>query len=1089
MYREKRFKQLHFLLIVRILGVSAMSIGREVKFQVELWSLLRNICLRGPIGGIELEVTMEEPVIDARRPDIVVSKKPEHIPILIIETKKKGKKYAGFKFTPYDPSVVAQAFSYAALAKGAFNLPLTPLFATANPDVVMLLGPVEDPWQFLNRKAVQDVDYENALSPGAYTKLIAKYYIFDESNPLREELAFQILDTAVKLWRKEVEVSTIRKEIGLWFIDNLRYFVEYMNNYYVREPLRLRLSRDQQFYSELDSYARRLGHRDGLVDIVGQDLSKIDDLSRMMVYVLMNKIIFYKVLENYYKLPQLKPFAESVTSSVEYLNKLNTFFENAVSVSGDFEQIFYTGLYDKIVLADDIHALIQIDELIKILSGVDIQEFSDIIGHVYENLIPAEERHRLGQFYTPRPIAELITKWCIRSGDDIVLGPGCGSGTFEVEAYWRLIEFKTGRRVIPSKDVHRKVLKQIFAVDINSFPCQLTSINLAMKNVLAPVTDLNVIESDFFAIHPKQELLLPYKIQTPEGSKQRKIKFPEEGFDAVFGNPPYTRWTEIAEPVKNNILEKLGGILTNYNLHADIARGKEPGIYIHFIMWAREFLKPGGRLGMIISNSWLQSFYGEDFARYLTENWRVKALVDISARVFPIPLIGTCILLLEKPTNGEDLGNNDCVFLYLNVPEDAHFEVNEILSAIRNPEEYKDRLWIKTYKQKDIAEKKRWLHLLFDVTQLLQLLQSSPHVCRLKEFFKPCRGNTIYQLLVNQKIVRSFRDVGGEDFFYLTEREAMNRGFIPDFVYPLLPSSDCMRFYTFTREDWNNIRNSGKECYIFLAHAPQEQLPENVRRYIQEGETSIFLRRRKGEERLRTVNLSQACQARARHPEYFYGWYDLGGVQPAPIYAAYGVQYLLRFTRSYFSTAVDHRILALFPRKEIYLSEEMLKALLAFLNSSFTQIQVEARGRTTGGGMLELDIKPLEELLVIHINKLGGRDIERLANLFDELESEARRLGGQDVKENVERLYDTVIKKIDYTIAELLGIGELEAEVVRTMVKVIMERRLSRAAEARRDVIKGESEDRALVRARRRPKSQTMRDEKVDVKLNNFLAK
>ena len=58
---------------------------------------------------------------------------------------------------------------------------------------------------------------------------------------------------------------------------------------------------------------------------------------------------------------------------------------------------------------------------------------------------PSEERHQLGQFYTPPPIAELIVRWSIRSGDDKVLDPGCGSGTFLLEAYKVLAEWKTGK--------------------------------------------------------------------------------------------------------------------------------------------------------------------------------------------------------------------------------------------------------------------------------------------------------------------------------------------------------------------------------------------------------------------------------------------------------------------------------------------------------------------------------------------------------------------------------------------------------------------------------------------------------------------
>ena len=71
---------------------------------------------------------------------------------------------------------------------------------------------------------------------------------------------------------------------------------------------------------------------------------------------------------------------------------------------------------------------------------------------------------------------------------------------------------------------------------------------------------------------------------------------------------------------------------------------------------------------MIISDSWLQTDYGADFGRYLLENWKVKAIIDISARVFPVPLIGTCIILLEKPADGEDISENDVVFAYLDIP-------------------------------------------------------------------------------------------------------------------------------------------------------------------------------------------------------------------------------------------------------------------------------------------------------------------------------------------------------------------------------------------------------------------------------------
>jgi type I restriction-modification system DNA methylase subunit len=1086
--------------IYKLLASIDLMSRPEIRFSLDLRDLLESICSRGPIGGLKLKVLMGEPKLDGKTPDIVVVRELDGVPVLIIETKRKTEKGFSREFSPYSPSVIAQALSYAALAKDNFNIPATPLFATANPDVIVLFGPVDDPWSFLDRDAVSRSDYSSALSPQAYMRLASKYYVFDEEGPLREELAFKLLDTSVKLWLKEVEVQKVRKEIGFWLIDQLRYFVDFMDRYFVRGPLLTKLRWDQDFHGMLDGYAREIGYSNGLADIVGRNLERVENLSRMMIYVLMNKIIFYKVLEYYYKLPELKPFASEVKSSKDYLQRLNEFFNDAMKTSRDFEQIFCTGLYDHIVISDDERALFQIDELIRTLSGINLQEFGDVIGHVYENLIPEEERHRLGQFYTPRPIAELITTWCIRSGDDVVLGPGCGSGTFEVEAYWRLVEFKTGRRTIPPRSVHDKVLNQIYAIDINSFPAQLTSVNLAMKNILAPATNLNVIESDFFSIIPGQEVLLPYKVQTPEGPKEKRIYLPKEGFDAVFGNPPYTRWTEIPQNVRENIRNRLKKELSDYNLHADVGRGREPGIYVYFIMWAKEFLKPGGRLGMIISDSWLQADYGSDFFKFMLDNYDIYAIIDISARVFPVPLIGTCIVLLEKPSNRAERRDNKVVFAYLDVSRGT-IDVDEILKFIEDVRNkvrtekpvVRDlasgaRIMARAYAQKDlVGYEGRIINLIFGAEDVLDLLEQSPLIRGLSEYFKPARGNTVWSVWAISHGRRP--DIGGEGFFYFTEERARQLGIPQEFLHPLLPSSRYMKNFTFTQEDWEELRRRDAECYLFLCHRQRNDLPESVIKYIQLGEgpnAQIRLRRRPGEAEGRPINESQASQARLEHRDIFFDWYDLGGVVESPIYVTYGSQYWTRFVLARYQCALDHRILALIPKEGVKFDEVELKALLAYLNSSFSQLQAEIRGRSTGGGMIELDVNSLSNFLILDVKKLPRGDLEKLAQLFDKLETETRKLGGadrvesvfgselakeltgrSDVREGITGLFNTVIKDIDHEVERILGLEDI-VESARAMVLEMARRRLSRAGEARRGAIRGSEEIPEIERPRGR---------------------
>jgi len=270
-----------------------------------------------------------------------------------------------------------------------------------------------------------------------------------------------------------------------------------------------------------------------------------------MAYVLMNKIVFYKVLERYYRLEKLEPLYERGRANTcsAYLRELTRLFEKAVEVSRDFEAVFRTGIYDAVEVVESEEVMKVFDWLVNLLDRYQIERFGDVVGFMYEELIPAEERHQLGQFYTPKPIAELIVRWCVRSPDDKVLDPGCGSGTFLVEAYKRLAELKLKKpfrdiKHVP-EDVHRQILGQLYAIDINEFPAHLTAMNLSMKNVRVPSPILNIFVRDYFTIRPGFKELAPYKARTPEGEKEVEVVFKD--FDAVVGNPPYTRWTEIPE--------------------------------------------------------------------------------------------------------------------------------------------------------------------------------------------------------------------------------------------------------------------------------------------------------------------------------------------------------------------------------------------------------------------------------------------------------------------------------------------------------------------------------------------------------------
>ncbi|MEM2819190.1 MAG: Eco57I restriction-modification methylase domain-containing protein, partial [Nitrososphaerota archaeon] len=555
--------------------------------------------------------------------------------------------------------------------------------------------------------------------------------------------------------------------------------------------------------------------------------------------------------------------------------------------------------------------------------------------------------------------------------------------------------------------------------------------------------------------------------------------------DVVVANPPYTRWVEIPDKTKKAIQEALADVLRKYNLTARVQQGIEPGIYIHFIMHADKFLKPGGRLGMIISDSWLQTDYGVDFGRYLLENWKVKALIDISARVFPVPLIGTCIILLEKPHSGENLEDNKVVFMYLDIPENGSFDVNGILRALEKPEEAGETFLIRIFRQGDVPRGQKWINLIFSSEEILSKLKEK--TIPAGELFEISYGNATYLYLASKRIIHGPRNLGAKNFFYFNEEKVREWG-VDEYVYPAITSARYVTNFIFSRRDWEDLRNRGADCYLFMCHKPRNKLPKNVRNYIEWGETRCRTQIRGTRGGGVPCHQALACRERERQKRYFYGWYDLGGVEKAPIMAIYQSRYKTRFILAEYPVVTYHAIITFIPKSE--LNELQLKALLAYLNSSFTQLYIESVGRTTGAvGPIGLEVKHAEEMPILDVRRLDQKDLELLASLFDELEAESRRLGGADKRENMMRLWDTIISEIDYKVAQVLGLPKELADGARALAKLMMERRLQRAQEARPQAIRGEEE----YRARRPPitragRKRITREDERQTRLNGAIS-
>jgi len=211
----------------------------------------------------------------------------------------------------------------------------------------------------------------------------------------------------------------------------------------------------------------------------------------------------------------------------------------------------------------------------------------------------------------------------------------------------------------------------------------------------------------------------------------------------------------------------------------------------------------------------------------------------------------------------------------------------------------------------------------------------------------------------------------------------------------------------------------------------------------------------------------------------------------APILAIRQARYKTRFIWNKINAVTYDAIITFIPRGEVKLTETQIKALLAYLNSSFVQLYIESEGRTTGAvGPIGLEVRHAEKMPIIDVSNLNENNLRELADLFDKLDSEARRLGGADKRENIIKLWDTTIVEIDYKIADILGLSRELADGSRALAKIMMERRLQRAQEARPQAIRGEEEEYRpqklpTSRARRR---RMIKEDKGQTHLNGILS-
>ncbi len=938
---------------------------REAKIHFELHRHLQNAIEKlDAINGVKFERSEPEYTKDlmGSRADIVVFDRENHAWLVIEAKRQMASGQYTRNFDPYSPAVVKQAHSYAQRL-GA------PFFATYNGRILVLFRTFEEFKPLLERKTKA---YE-----------ITDIAVF----------AGELLSDIVRLYNNDIKWDDLDDA----FVKRAKNFHDLLTRFYL-PSLKDRIRTNSKFNSLFESWVEEQGFD---YEKKQEKLDTQEIIAKQGAYILMNQLLFYKILESEEAYNERVEKLEPTKNPEELPSRLAKVFETVVK-KVDFKAIFEHDIVFNNVPITEVMAT-TINEFIEELDDYDLSVLkSEVIGRIYENLIPARERHDLGQYYTPPEIVELITRLSIKSHNDIILDPACGSGGFLVKAYHRLSDLQS-KHVRPS---HEEILSQINGVDINRFPAHLSAINLAVQDITQRTNNVRIEIADFFRIkHGQTRFARKGVIVDGQGSEE-PTPIPNE-VDVVVSNPPYIRQEKIVD--KEQVRSHLAKIETELEERADI--------YAYFFTHSYEFLSKKGTIGFITSDKWLDTQYGMQLAAFMLSHFIVKCIIKFDKQVFSDPLIGTVVTILQKEDSETKRNSNQVRLLRLKRSADID-TIEKLATDVRKPETVYDsntyRLAFKS--QVELAAEWKWMRYLY-----------APQI-----YFDIMKTNKLTLLTEVAELTRG-RVTGANEFFYMTREDAKARGLEFRFLKPIMKAIAQAEFVNFKKEDteWlcldlhdtvaRIVRELGQEEYLKVS---DESAIESVKKEIKKESPSLLKYIESGEEQ--KFNETPTCKNRRI-------WFDVGELlRPWLIFPdVYWKRTSVPYNADHI--AIDKQLYALVPTFEGNDADFLLGGIM---NSDVNALMREMYGRTVGGEGLnrnQVMVWEAEQMPVIDPRQIDPEKAREIVQAFRDLVEKDRDASEERAK--------SMRRRLNLAVMSALNLGKRTDEL-ETAVKTLIDIRI-----------------------------------------------
>jgi len=338
---------------------------------------------------------------------------------------------------------------------------------------------------------------------------------------------------------------------------------------------------------------------------------------------------------------------------------------------------------DKIELRDDhLKVCVSFLENIKLFNS-NLR----IIDEAFEYLIPQVSKKKEGQFFTPRPVEDMVVKILNPKAKEFVIDPACGSAGFLLHSVMWIAGGMISGKPLP-EPARNFAQHKIYGIDF-------------AKKAVKIAKAINLIVGDGKSHIYKDNSLAPHtwEDETKSGLRGRLLRFPNDpkkdrenqsdflffDFDVLMTNPPFA----------GTVKEK--DILRLYKLAEKNGRWvNKIGRHILFLERSLQFIKPGGRMAIVLPQGLLNNTNAEYIRRFVIDEARILAVVGLHGNTFkPHTGTKTSVLFLRKYTDEEKENIQQIRLKY-------EGEWEKFLKELK--EKYRDLVWGSSVNEEEIPK-------------------------------------------------------------------------------------------------------------------------------------------------------------------------------------------------------------------------------------------------------------------------------------------------------------------------------------------------------------------------------------------------